>query len=171
MSIIHYPNNYLLGQLLREDYPNGIQTVNQTDIKFSDVFCAAFNSLSGLYKYVFGFTGGYKKELCGNYKVYCIINGNIASGQKCIVKETINVKDVHYNHLLGWYILESKHPMFKPVPLPRLEQVQLQSPPERPHLIYTPCPQPTLIDGGKDPQYIGKCKCPQSLKMKRGDWQ
>ena len=28
-----------------------------------------------------------------------------------------------------------------------------------------------MIDGGKDPQYIGKCKCPQSLKTKRGDWQ
>ena len=45
---VHYPNNHLPGQLLREDYPNGIQTVNKTDIKFSDVFCAAFNSLTGI---------------------------------------------------------------------------------------------------------------------------
>ena len=66
---VHYPNNHLPGQLLREDYPNGIQTVNETDIKFSDVFCAAFNSLSCRYKYVFGFTGGYEKELCGNYSI------------------------------------------------------------------------------------------------------
>ena len=131
---VHYPANHLPDKLnLRVEYGHGIQTVNESDIEFSDVFCAAFNSLSGRYKYVFGFTGGYEKELCGNYsitanenankqtpwanaafsnssKVYCVVNGNMTSGLKCIMKETIHIKDDHYNHLLGWYILESQHP-------------------------------------------------------------
>ena len=67
---VHYPTNHLPDKLnLRVEYGHGIQTVNESDIEFSDVFCAAFNSLSGCYKYAFGFTGGYEKELCGNYSI------------------------------------------------------------------------------------------------------
>jgi hypothetical protein len=136
---VHSLKNHLPDEELRANYPDGVQTVNESDIEYSDVFCAAFNSLSGCYKYVFAFTGGFKKELCGNYsisksenadkqipwanaaysnasKVYCVVNRNISIGHKCIVNETTHVKDDHYNHLLGWYILESKHPMFKHLP-------------------------------------------------------
>ena len=79
-------------------------------------------------------------------------------------KGTTHVKDNHYNHLLGWHILESIHPMFKHVPLPKFESVQLEMPPELPHLIYRQSPQPILVgcnhDDGNNFQYIRKCKCP-----------
>ena len=58
---VHYPKNHLPHEELRANYPDGVQTVNELDIKYSDVFCAAFNSLSVCYKYVFGFTGGFQK--------------------------------------------------------------------------------------------------------------
>jgi hypothetical protein len=92
---VHYPTNYLPNKLhLRVEYGHGIQTLNESDIEFSYVF------LSVHYKYVFGFTGGYEKELWGNFsitanenankqtpwanaaflnssKLYCVFNGNM----------------------------------------------------------------------------------------------
>jgi hypothetical protein len=55
---VHYPTNYLPNKLhLRVEYGHGIQTLNESDIEFSYVF------LSVHYKYVFGFTGGMKRNL------------------------------------------------------------------------------------------------------------
>jgi hypothetical protein len=74
------------------------------------------------------------------------------------------MKDDHYNHLLGWYILGSKHPMFKHLPLPKFKSVKLELPPEPPRLIYTRSPQPIVVGGNDDDDnnshYIHKCKCP-----------
>jgi hypothetical protein len=51
------------------------------------------------------------------------------------------------------------------VPLPQFESVQLELPPEPPHLIYRRSPRPILVGGndddGNNSQYICKCKHPR----------
>lgn len=99
---VFFPLEYLAEDLFSE-YPDGITVVSAID-ELDNILFAAFNSGSCQYQYMFRFTGGYGKTLCGKYsistgrnvpqtirdkidrtnatKAYCVIHENSSPIQK-----------------------------------------------------------------------------------------